>query len=350
MGAHRIQIGSGRHVGAGLPALVVAEIGQNHNGSVELAQDLIDAAAWAGADAVKVTKRDLDCELSRDARERPYHSPHSFGATYGEHRRALELSPEQHARLADRIREHMLAYVGTACDVPSADLLESLGVDALKIASRDLGNLPLVESIAQRGRTVIASTGMSGWDEIDAAIAVLERSGCDYMLLQCTSLYPTAAEQAHLSCIESLSRRYGAPVGFSDHTLGTLLAPVAVALGAVLIEKHLTLNRGLRGADHACSLEPEELRQLVSNIRQVETALGSPDKPLPEQVKPLRARLGRSLIARVALSAGTQLDESMLVLKCPGDGLGWSQRELILGRRVKRDVPADVKLTLEDFV
>jgi len=350
MGAHRIRVGSGRHLGAGLPTLVVAEIGQNHNGSVALAQELIDAAAWAGADAVKVTKRDLDCELSREARERPYLSPHSFGPTYGEHRRALELSPQEHARLAERIREHGLAYIGTACDVPSADLLESLGVDALKIASRDLGNLPLVESVSRRGRTVIASTGMSAWEEIDAAVEVLERNACDYLLLQCTSLYPAPTEQTHLQSIATMSRRYRAPVGFSDHTSGILIAPVAVALGAVLIEKHLTLNRKLRGADHVCSLEPEGFRQLVSDIRQVETALGSPDKPLTEQIKPVRDRLGRSLMARCALQTGARLDESMLVLKCPGDGLAWSQRDLIVGRRLKHDVPADVKLTLDDFV
>jgi sialic acid synthase SpsE len=350
MGAQRIRIGSGRHVGAGLPALIVAEIGQNHNGSVELAEQLINAAAWAGADAVKVTKRDLDCELSRDARDRPYQSPHSYGITYGEHRRALELQPPEHARLAARIREHGLAYIGTACDLPSADLLESLDVDAFKIASRDLGNLPLVESAARRGRPVIASTGMSNWDEIDAAVSALDAAECEFVLLQCTSLYPTALGQANLRAIDSLRQRYDALVGFSDHTQGILLAPVVAALGAVLIEKHLTLDRGLRGADHACSLEPEELRQLVDNVRQVEAALGSPDKPLPEEIKPQRAKLGRSLITRVSLPAGTQLDESMLVLKCPGDGLAWSERELVLGRRLKRDIPADVKLSLEDFV
>lgn len=339
-----------RHIARLEPALVVAELGQNHNGRRELAEQLVDAAAWGGADAIKLVKRDLESELSREASDRRYVSRHAFGGTYGEHRRALELSAGEHASLAARARRHGLLFIETACDVPSAEAVDELGVDAFKIASRDLTNLPLVRNIASRGKPVIVSTGMAGLAEIDEAVDVVRQTGSPFALLQCTSLYPTPPDEAHLRSMITLGKRYAVPVGFSDHTAGVLLAPVAVAMGAAIIEKHLTLDRGLKGTDHACSLEPDEFRQLVANVRQVEAALGRADKPLADGVATVKAKLGRSLVTRVPLTAGTRIEEPMLVLKCPGDGLSWLDRQQIVGRRLKRDLAADVKLTLEDVV
>jgi sialic acid synthase len=341
---------AGRLLAAGQPSLVVAELGQNHNGSLQLAEELIDAAAWTGADAIKLVKRDLESELSREARARRYESRHAFGPTYGEHRQALELSPEEHATLARRARRHGLIYIATACDSPSARLLEELNVDALKIASRDLNNLPLVRDVAGGRKPLILSTGMADLAEVDAAVNVAREAGCPFALLQCTSLYPTPASDVHLRSMATLAARYGVPVGLSDHTTGILLAPVAVALGAVIIEKHLTLDRNLKGTDHACSLEPDEFRQLVSNVREVESALGRADKPVAEGVASVRVKLGRSLVTRVPLAAGTRIEEPMLALKCPGDGLSWLDRQHIVGRRLKRDLAADEKLTVEDVL
>ncbi|HJT35731.1 MAG TPA: N-acetylneuraminate synthase family protein [Pirellulales bacterium] len=338
-----------RVIGHTGPALVIAEIGQNHNGSLALAEQLIDAAAWAGADAVKLVKRDLESELSREARRRHYDSRHAFGRTYGDHRRALELSADDHARLSRRAAEHGLIYLATACDLPSAGLLDGLGVAAFKIASRDLANLPLLADVAGRGKPVILSTGMSAFDEVDAAVAVLREQDCRFILLQCTSLYPTPFEQVHLRSMNALAERYGSLVGFSDHTPGVLLPPVAVALGAAVIEKHLTLDRNLKGTDHACSLEPDEFRQLVHDVRRVEAALGRADKPVADGVETVRAKLGRSLVTRTPLPAGTRLEEPMLTLKCPGDGLSWFDRRQVVGRRLKRDLPADEKLSLDDI-
>lgn len=349
MPALRIHVGNDRLVGMGEPALIVAEIGQNHNGSLALAEQLIDVAAWAGADAVKLVKRDLASELSSDAASRPYLSPHSFGPTYGEHRRALELSADDHAALARRAREHSLLYFCTACDLPSARLLDSLEVDVFKIASRDLANLPLLDFVARLQRPVILSTGMSPFDEIDVAVQTLSRHNDDWLLMHCTSLYPTPFAEVHLRSMPALAARYNSLVGFSDHTPGVLMPPVAVALGAVVIEKHLTLDRKLKGTDHACSLEPDELLRMVDEIRQIESALGRADKPVPDGVSAVRTKLGRSLVARVPLTAGTPLEESMLVLKSPGDGLSWRERELVVGRKLARDVAADEKLSIEDF-
>ncbi|HEX5500905.1 MAG TPA: N-acetylneuraminate synthase family protein, partial [Thermomicrobiales bacterium] len=228
MDANSMVIGRDRRIGPGQPALIVAELGQNHNGSLSLAEELIDAAAWAGADAVKLVKRDLDSELSREARGRRYDSRHAFGPTYGEHRQALELSADEHRALARRARKHGLAFLATACDLPSAALLDSLGVDAFKIASRDLANLPLLEDVARRTRPVFLSTGMSKFDEIDAAVDVMRRAGRSFAVFQCTSLYPTPYDQVHLRSLVALAERYQAPVGFSDHAPGVLLPPVAV--------------------------------------------------------------------------------------------------------------------------
>ena len=340
----------GRLLGPCRPALIVAELGQNHNGSVALAEQLIDAAAWAGADAIKLVKRDLESELSREARVRPYDSRHAFGTTYGEHRQALELSAGEHAILAMRARRHGLIYIATACDPPSARLLDELNVDALKIASRDLTNLPLIRDVAGRRKPMILSTGMATLAEIEAAVKVLREASCSFALLQCTSLYPTPTKDVHLRSMSTLSARYNVAVGFSDHTAGILLAPVAVARGAVIVEKHLTLDRNLKGTDHACSLEPDEFRQLVSNVREVEAALGRADKPVVEGVASVRIKLGRSLVTRVPLTAGTRIEEPMLALKCPGDGLSWLDRQRVVGRRLKRDLEADEKLTLEDVL
>ena len=338
----------GRTLGPSQPALIVAELGQNHNGCPELAEQLIDAAAWAGADAIKVVKRDLASELSREAEARRYVGQHSFGSTYGEHRRALELSDEQHALLAHRIRQRGLLYLATACDSASVSLLDALGVDAFKIASRDATNLPLLEEVAGRRQPVIVSTGMSDFSELDAAVAVLRRRRRPFALLQCTSLYPTPIDQVHLRSMAALAERYGSLVGFSDHTPGVLLPPVAVALGAVIIEKHLTLDRRMKGTDHAASLEPDEFRRMVADVREVEAALGRADKPIADEVRGVRAKLGRSLVTRVPLAAGTLIEEPMLALKCPGDGLSWLERRRVIGRRLRRDLPADEKLLPED--
>ncbi len=336
---------AGRTIGAGQPALVVAEIGQNHNGQRRLAEQLIDAASWAGADAVKFVKRDLDCELSRAAGNRRYGGRHAFGRTYAAHRHALELGPEDHAALCRRARQRGLLYFATPCDPPSLNLVCSLGADALKIASRDVANLPLIEEVAGRQRPVLMSTGMSPLEEIDEAVEVVRRRGAPLALLQCTSLYPTPHEEAHLNSLATLRTRYGCPVGFSDHTVGTLLPPVAVALGASIIEKHLTLDRSLRGTDHACSLEPGDFFQMVTAIRQVEAAMGRSDKPVPDSVAPVRAKLGRSLVARCDLPPGATLDETMVTLKCPGDGISWRDRHRVLGRRLRRRVAADEVIT-----
>lgn len=348
MHAPTLRLHSRRTIGPTSPTFVVAELGQNHNGSLELAEQLVDAAAWAGADAVKLVKRNLPSELTKAAGNRRYDSAHSFGDTYGEHRRALELSLESHLALAARARSHGLHFVVTVCDIPSAREFAAAEVDAFKIASRDLNNLPLVRFVAELQKPLILSTGMSSWAEIDAAMRVTAEARCPTAVLQCTSLYPTPDAEAHLRSIETLRRRYDTVVGFSDHTEGTVIATSAVALGASIIEKHLTLDRTLKGTDHACSAEPEELRVLIEQIRRVERALGSAEKPAIAATEATRNKLGRSLVTVRPLPAGTVLEESMFTLKSPGDGIAWTQRSAIVGRRLVRDIDADETIYRND--
>lgn len=344
-----ISLGPHRSLGGRNPTWIVAEIGQNHNGRIDLAEQLIDAAAWAGVDAVKFTKRDLSCDLSREAHAAPYPAPHAFGKTYGEHRQALELAPVDYMRLKARAERHGLTFFATACDVPSARLLLALEVPVIKIASRDLSNLPLLHYVADHGRPVFISTGMSSLEEVDSAVAILRRAKTPFVVLQCTSLYPTPWEHAHLRSIWTLASRYGVPVGFSDHTPGVFLPPIAVGMGACVIEKHLTLDRSMKGSDHCCSLEPDEMLELVEAIRRTEQALGSEAKPVVPGVEEVRRKLGRSLVLKVPVPKGTPLTESMLTLKCPGDGLGWTELARVVGRRAARDIEADEKLSLEDL-
>lgn len=343
-----IAIGPSRRVGAGQPALIVAELGQNHNGRLDWAEALIDAAAWAGVDAVKLVKRELTSELARAAWQRPYANPHSFGSTYGEHRSALELSPADHRRLARRAQRHGLLYFSTVGDWPSLQLMQQLQVPCFKVASRDVGNLPLLEQLAETGKPVLLSSGMSDWAELDRAVALLQGRRTPLVVLQCTSLYPTPAEHVHLRSIAAVAARYGVPVGFSDHTPGVELAGAAVALGASVIEKHLTLDRQAKGRDHAASIEPAELARLVHDVRTVEAALGRADKPLAPGIEEVRSRLGRSLVTRQPLAAGSLIAPEALVLKCPGDGVPWHRRDQLIGKRVRRDLAADEQLTLDD--
>ncbi len=331
----------GRGLGGDWPCYVVAEIGQNHNGCMHTARQLVDAAAAAGADAVKFCKRDLASELTRDAFQRPYLSPHSFGPTYGEHRRALELTREQHSELSDYAARRGITYFSTACDPRSVEDLELIEVPFYKVASRDLTNLPLLECIAATGKPVILSCGMDGLTEIERAVAVIQRVHSKLVLLQCTSAYPTEDCDVNLRAMATLAAQFQVPVGYSDHTLGDAIAMAAVALGAVVIEKHITLDRAQKGSDHACSLTVDELPGFIANLRRVESALGDGVKRVPDCVAAARLKLGRSLVSRCSIPRGVRVTEDMLCLKSAGRGLPWHERTLLVGRITRRDIPAD---------
>lgn len=342
---------AGRDVGSGHPCYIVAEIGQNHNGDAYIATRLIGACEKAEVDAVKLCKRHLPSDLTAAAAAAPYVGPQSFGATYSEHRAALELSAAEYAHLKDRIRYNQwpLTLFATACDQVSVDELEeAIDPPCYKVASRDLDNLPLLRHLGALRKPLILSTGMAQPGEIERAVNCILDFHDQIVLLHCVSRYPTDDVEADLERIPELQDRYGLPVGYSDHTCGaSLAAVVAVTLGACLIEKHVTLSRAMRGTDHAGSVEPHGLQQLVRDIRAAEQMLQTP--AAPADVSATRRKLGRSLVTAVPIRRGEIISGEMLTLKSPGDGIRYADVGRVVGCRAARDLPADVTLLPADL-
>ena len=266
-----VTIGS-RVIGGGRPAYVIAEIGLNHNGDVELAKQLIDVAADAGADAVKFQKRTPEIATPEHMRSTPRETP--WGTmTYLDYRRRVEFGRDEYIEISDYALLRGLEWFASPWDVPSVAFLDDLGVVAHKVASAGLTDIELLEALRDTGKPVILSTGMSTIDQIDRAIDVL---GTDRLvLMHATSTYPMEPEEANLRVIPVLRDRYpGVPVGYSGHERGLQISLAAVALGAVAVERHITLDRTMWGSDHAASLEPAGLQHLVRDIRVIEAALG----------------------------------------------------------------------------
>lgn len=328
---------------------VIAEVGQNHNGDMSLASQLIDMAAirifdafnqreLPGVDAIKFTKRDLSEEMTVDAYNAPYDSPHSYGATYGQHREKLELDYEQHAELEKYARSRGLGFVETLTSIKTVRLLDTVNVDAIKVASRDLTNLSLLEELAKTRKRIILSTGMGDERDIDNALDVITRYHDDIAILHCVSQYPADYENLNLMSIPYLKKRYPYDIGFSDHSIGIVMAPIAVSLGASIVEKHITLSRSMKGSDHAGSLEPDGLWRMVRDIRNTESALGELKKTVPDAVTAAKEKLTRSLAAVRDIKAGEMIREEDLCMLSPGTGIPWIERDTVVGRRAANDI------------
>ena len=325
---------AGRRIADDAPCFVIAEIGHNHQGSLERAKELFHAAKEAGVDAVKLQKRDNRTLFTRALYDSPYDNENSFGATYGQHREALELGREDYVELRALADELGLVLFATAFDERSADLLAELGLPAFKIASGDLRNTPLLRHVASLGRPMIVSTGGATLEDVDRAVDAIAPSNDQICLLQCTAAYPAAVEELNLAVITTLRERYpGYVVGLSDHQDGIAMATVAYMLGARVIEKHFTLSHTAKGTDHAFSLIPEGMRKLVRDLRRIPVAMGDGEKrPLPSEEKPLQ-KMGKKLVAARALPAGHVLAAGDLVARSPADeGLPPSALDELLGR------------------
>lgn len=345
----RIKITETRYIGPDEPVFIIAEIGQNHNGEMEIAKKLIDVAVEAGADAVKFVKRTIEDILTKEALERPYLGPHSFGKTYGEHRRKLELSEEQHIELKQYCEEKGIIYFATPTDIKAADFLSELNVPMFKIASRDLINIPLLEHVAKKGKPVLLSTGMSTMEDIEYAVNTILKYNEDLVVLHCTSEYPCAYEDVNLRMLDTLKKRFDLNIGYSGHTIGIVMPVVAAALGAVVVEKHITLARYMKGTDHAGSLEPEGLRRVVRDIRNVEKAIGDGIKRVYEAELEVKRKIGKSLVTKMPLKKNTIIKSDMLLVKGPGTGISPIDIHKVEGRRLKVDKAEDATLHWEDL-
>ena len=347
-GAVPLDLG-GHLVGPGQPCFIIAEAGVNHNGELDQALALVEAAARAGADAVKFQSFTAEEVAVEDAPKASYQQQgDDADESQVEMLRRLELSPADHRVLAERCQERGIIFLSTPFDPASADLLHELGVKAFKLPSGEVTNLPFLRHVGAKGRPVILSTGMSSLAEVKRAVETLEGAGVSQMaLLHCVSAYPAPASSANLRAMETMASALGLPVGFSDHTQGIEVALAATALGACIIEKHFTLDRSLPGPDHKASLEPHELSALVRGVRRVEAALGHGRKELMPEERDVMKAARRSLVAARDIPAGTVISQEMLTLRRPGTGLGHEHLAQVTGRKARERIAAGTLVTLE---
>ncbi len=327
---------------------VIAEIGHNHQGSLEKAKELFRVAKQCGVNAVKLQKRDNKSLFTKALYNSPYDHENSYGPTYGAHREALEFGRPEYEELNRYAGEIGITMFATAFDFASADFLAELNMPAFKIASGDLLNTPLLKYIAKFGKPMILSTGGGTLEDIQRAYFAIMAINQQLCILQCTANYPVEPEDMNLRVITSLRERFrDIVVGLSDHQNGIAMAPVAYSLGARVIEKHFTLNRAWRGTDHAFSLEPEGLRKMVRDLRRVKLALGDGiKKPLPGEVKPLY-KMAKKLIFAGNLPAGHLLTEADIAIKSPNDGLPPYEYDKVLGKKTIRPVQEEENISFD---
>ena len=340
IGQHEI----GDHAGC----YVIAEIGHNHQGSLEKARDLFREAKMAGAHAVKLQKRDNRGLYTRAAYNKPYDNENSFGSTYGEHREFLEFGLHEYKELQAYAAELGVDFFATAFDLASAKFLHDLNVPAYKIASGDLKSTPLLRHVASFGKPIIVSTGGATIEDVQRAYDTIMPINQQLAILQCTAGYPAAFEELDLGVISAYRDRFpGAVIGFSSHDNGIAMPVAAYMLGARIVEKHFTLNRTSKGTDHAFSLEPLGLRKLCRDLERTHKALGNGVKKIYESEKAPIVKMGKSLVVARDLPSGHVLGPNDIVMKSPGGGIPPYELNTVLGRVTLRPLMEDDFLTFE---
>jgi N-acetylneuraminate synthase/sialic acid synthase len=330
--SRRFQVGDTVVSDDSLP-FVIAEIGNNHQGDVEIAKQMIRAAAFAGANAVKFQKRDNKALFTKEAFDAPYASENAFGATYGAHREALEFGKAEYVECIAEAKRNNVIFFATPWDFPSVDFLADLDVPLFKMSSSDLKTLPLLKYVASHKKPMIVSTGGGTIEDVDRAVEVVLAEGAPLTVMQCTAGYPPKFDELNLSVIETFRERYPeVTIGYSGHDSGIAMSVVAYVLGARVIEKHFTLNRAMRGTDHAFSLEPEGLRKMIRDLHRTSEALGDGVKrPYASEEAPLK-KLAKMIVAASDLPAGHVLTMDDLDYRAPGTGLAPSAAERIVGK------------------
>ncbi len=342
-----------------MKTFVIAEAGVNHNGSEELALQLVDIAAQCGADAVKFQTFSADKLVRPGAEKAEYQKDATGGGDQHGMLKQLEMSQALHVRLFERCAQLGIEFMSTPFDEEAAVFLLGLGMRRVKVASGEITNHAFLRFLAGKDRPLIISTGMASLDEVQEAVTVIaderKRLGLSQPLeemlniLHCTSNYPAANSDVNLRAMQTIAVATGMPVGYSDHTLGVAVSTAAVALGAVVIEKHFTLDKNLPGPDHQASLSPDELAQMVGQIRAVEQALGSVLKQPTASELPVRALVRRSVTTRRAVSEGAVLTPEDVCLLRPGSGIQPKEQESAMGRRVRHALPAGTTLQWSDL-
>ena len=327
---------------------VIAEVGHNHQGSLDTCKKMFAAAKESGASAVKLQKRDNRSLYTIAMYNKSYDSENSYGRTYGEHREFLEFGRAEYLELKDYCRELGIDFFATAFDIPSVEFLEDIDLPLYKVASADLRNTPLLRALAQTGKPIIISTGGANFASVEAAFVTLEAGGADIGILQCTAGYPAAWDELDLRVIDTYREAFPAAVaGLSSHDNGIAMATAAFVLGARIIEKHFTVDRTMKGTDHCFSLEPAGMRKMVRDLDRVRLALGDGEKRIYESEKAPIVKMSKSLFAATSLPAGHVLTAEDLTMKSPGEGLAPSECDALLGATLVVPVRAETLLTFD---
>ena len=337
----------GKTLGTGQPAFIIAEVGFNHNGDVELAKKMIQSASENGADAVKLQTFIAQEMISKSLIVDDPDNPDSQ-IPFFEFFQRYELSRSDYEVLFAYAKSLNISLFSTPFDETSLKMLVELGVPAIKIASPDLTYLPFLEKVGKTGLPVVLSTGMGNEEEISQALEIL-KPRCLVILLHCVSNYPSQYEEMNLRCMEALQSKFNVPLGLSDHTMDNLSAIVAASMGAVLVEKHFTIDRKLPGVDQSISLQPQDLRKLKDELVHVNQILGDRKKRIQPSEIPVKQSARRSLVARMDISAGTVLTKEMIACKRPGTGIPPSELEAIIGKSCKKDIQAEQVICWEMF-
>ena len=332
--------------------LIIAEAGVNHNGSIELAKKLIDKAAEAGVDIVKFQTFKSEKLVTKTAKQADYQQKNLQGSA-GDSQLAmlkkLELSVEDHYVLIEYCKKLGIRFLSTAFDFDSIDFLHSLNLGVWKIPSGEITNYPYLRKIAQYGEPVILSTGMSEMSDIAASIQVLMKFGLrkdQIIVLHCNTEYPTPFQDVNLEAMDALRKEFGVEVGYSDHTKGIEVPIAAVALGATVIEKHFTLDKNMDGPDHKASLEPDELKAMVSAIRNIEQAIGTGVKTASASEKKNIGVVRKSIVAACPIKKGDTFTEENLTVKRPGTGISPMRWEEVIGKKATKDYEEDELIAL----
>jgi len=344
----RIKIGD-KWIGKNEPVFVIAEAGINHQGDIKIAKKLIDVAADAGADSVKFQKRDVKSLLTQEGYDKEYDNPNSFGKTYGKHREALELSEKDFKGLKKYTESKGLIFLASPWDVVSADFLESLGILAYKMASADLNNLPFLKHVAKKKKPMIISTGMADLQDVKNAFELITKINSKVAILQCTSTYPCDFDEINLNVLKTYQQHFNCPIGYSGHEKGIAIPIAAIAMGAKIVERHFTLDRTMRGGDHAASLEPTGLSKMIRDIRATEKAFGSSEKTRMKSEIPVEKKLKKSLTSSKPIMQGTKVTANHLTSKCPGTGIPPSEMKKLIGKTAVKDIGADQILMWDYF-
>lgn len=346
----KIQVGE-RFIGTGEPVFIIAEAGVNHNGDLELARQLIDIAAESGADAVKFQTFKAEKLVSKKARKAAYQVANTGNNdSQYEMLKKLELPFEAHQELKEYAEKQGIAFMSTPFDEEAIDFLDKLGMPVFKSPSGELTNLPYLKYMASKGKPMIISTGMATLEEVETAMQTVREAGLkELVVLHCTTNYPCPVEDANLLAMETLGNATESLIGYSDHTEGILVPSMAVAMGAVVIEKHYTLDRNLPGPDHKASLEPAELKEMIDQIRLIERIRGT-GKKMPTASEQQIAEVARkSVIVAQDIPAGTVLTKEMLVIKRPGTGVSPAKLDQVLGKKTTQALKQDQPLQWGDF-